>query len=94
MADCIERKTLLRHLDDYISSPPELCYKFEIVKSIEEYVKNQPAANVREDVRGEWLQRRFFSSDVICSLCGTLETNKDSNYKSRFCPHCGARMGV
>lgn len=46
-----------------------------------------------EPVRyGHWVGRRLGSTDVICSKCSTLETNRDSNYKSRFCPNCGAKM--
>lgn len=41
---------------------------------------------------GHWVGRRLGSTDVICSKCSTLETIRDSNYKSRFCPNCGAKM--
>jgi len=55
-----------------------------------EIAHRQPA--IDPERHGEWIQRRFGSSDVICSECNTLQTNHDSSYKSRFCPHCGARM--
>ena len=51
-----------------------------------------PAADVVGVKHGRWINRRFGSADVICSECRTLETNRDSNYKSRFCPNCGAKM--
>ena len=51
-----------------------------------------PTADVVEVKHGRWINRRFGSADVICSECRTLETNRDSNYKSRFCPNCGAKM--
>ena len=43
-------------------------------------------------VHAEWIKRSFISADVFCSECHTLETTKDSNYKSKYCPHCGAKM--
>lgn len=41
---------------------------------------------------GRWERVRFGSTDVFCSECNRLETTRDSNYKSRYCPYCGAKM--
>lgn len=51
-----------------------------------------PSADVVPVVHAKWVKRSFVSSDVFCSECHTLETTKESNYKSRYCPHCGAKM--
>lgn len=42
--------------------------------------------------RGRWVERFGIKGQVCCSECGTLEKATDSNYKSRSCPNCGARM--
>lgn len=63
-------------------------------------LNNLPAADVRENVRGEWLPMKRFGGekgqtpDVMCSVChapalwlGTLGC-----IRSNYCPNCGADM--
>ena len=62
-----------------------------------------PSADVRENVRGEWLNTTS-GEHYKCSQCGTLapiwidesnscEYDKDiSEWLSDFCPNCGADM--
>lgn len=58
------------------------------------FVENIPAADVRENVVGEWIQHYETTSDKEtlpygweCSLCGRWEMEKQP-----FC-NCGAQMG-
>ena len=64
-----------------------------------EMLKNEPAADVRENVRGEWIEADLDKNFIICSAC------KNAGYKDRmawrpeyaakyfnFCPNCGADM--
>lgn len=48
-----------------------------------------PAANVRENVKGEWL--RTPTAWFYCSVCGE-EPPDETNARTRFCPNCGADM--
>ena len=77
--------------DDYISVT---------IRSAMEAVKEQPTADVRENVRGAWLPMKRFGGekgqtpDVMCSVChapalwlGTLGC-----IRSNYCPNCGADM--
>lgn len=57
-------------------------------------VKSMPSADVAPVIHAKWVKRSFVSSDVFCSECRTLEKFGDSNYKSRYCPHCGAKMDL
>ena len=41
---------------------------------------------------GRWNDRPAVKGQVYCSECGTVEKSTDSNYKSRRCPNCGAKM--
>ena len=52
-----------------------------------------PAANVREDVQGEWIfkQSYFGTDECNCSLCGQFLSTRIGE-RMPFCPHCGARM--
>lgn len=59
--------------------------KSEIIGVIEE----QPVADVRENVRGEWtmLDPDEYLLPFRCSHC-----NRNSENKYDFCPNCGADM--
>ena len=73
--------------DDYISVT---------IRSAMEAVKEQPTADVRENVRGEWIRRDsryvgWISFD--CSVCGeTLELDRETSNDFKYCPFCGADM--
>lgn len=52
---------------------------------------NAPTADVRENVRGEWIDK-ITDYDVLeqeCSMCGYIEYVVN---KPNFCPNCGAKM--
>ena len=63
---------------------------------IEMYINNQPTADVRENVRGEWIRRDsryvgWISFD--CSVCDeTLELDRETSNDFKYCPFCGADM--
>lgn len=70
------------------------------VRRVEVVIDNQPTADVRENVKGEWLPMKRFGGetgqtpDVMCSVChapalwlGTLGC-----IRSNYCPNCGADM--
>ena len=61
---------------------------------IEMYINNQPTADVRENVRGEW--RTTYLDHIAmgerpkilyCSIC-----NQCIAYPTNYCPNCGADM--
>ena len=61
-----------------------------------EWIKEMPTADVRENVRGEWIRRDsryvgWISFD--CSVCGeTLELDRETSNDFKYCPFCGAEM--
>ena len=55
-------------------------YAIECIKTVNE----QPTADVRENVRGEW--RRIING-VQCQKCGHVQDDTTD-----FCPFCGADM--
>ena len=66
---------------------------------ITHYVSRMPTADVRENVRGEWLSKNldnFRKYEVICSVCGARFIGNydayDEPYDFNFCPNCGADM--
>ena len=51
-----------------------------------------PAANVREDVQGEWEP-----GNPVCPVCGEnkfkgLDADIWADWQPPFCPNCGAKM--
>ena len=71
-------------------------------RAIEQTVKEQPTADVRENVRGEWrdcdgnpveLNLGSPTRSCWCSKCGAWLTASDEYYViGKFCPNCGADM--
>lgn len=60
------------------------------INQVVNFITEQPTADVKEVVRGEWgvkndeqLGLQWFN----CSICGRFEFNN-----SDFCPHCGSSM--
>ena len=78
------------HTEDYV---PYVHYE-DMVKC----VSNMPTADVRENVKGEWVEEPFMydvdskgrpmmSISIYCSAC-----KEEVDEKTNFCPHCGAEM--
>lgn len=64
-------------------------------------VDNQPTADVRENVRGEWEHWGSPFSDesevidtIVCSVCGArfIEPKDETKGEYNYCPNCGAQM--
>ena len=66
----------------------------EVKKIFDEIIDLQPTADVRENVRGEWISemvecsRENYDLVFYCSVCGVSNDWRRTN----FCPHCGADM--
>ena len=56
----------------------------------------QPAADVAEVVHGRWyMLDDCANAGLYCSACGRRVHREEFAYKklrSKYCPHCGARM--
>ena len=59
-----------------------------------DFVSNIPAADVRENVKGEWV--RCDKHIVKCPKCGNFLDMRGVNAgrgDANFCPNCGAQIG-
>lgn len=56
----------------------------------EEFIDNAPTADVRENVKGEWIFPYGDKKYKRCSACG--KTFYSIPATSNFCPNCGADM--
>ena len=59
----------------------------EGVQFVLECIDNVPTADVRENVRGEWVDT---THGLKCSACGTFQVYGSRYFK--YCPVCGAEM--
>ena len=72
----------------------------KISEAIMAQIDAQQTANVRENVKGEWIKRiDHLDYGLIefegfeCSLCGVKIWKDDyENVEFKFCPNCGADM--
>lgn len=55
-------------------------------------VGRAPAADVEPVKHGRWIERTTTKGQVFCSECLTIQKVSDSNYRTRRCPNCGAKM--
>ena len=57
--------------------------------AIDAIIENEPTADVRENVHGEWIS--YCYQNLKCSKCGYVIADSDvSEY--HYCPNCGAEM--
>ena len=88
MKEYVEKKVIIDHLERAI---------FGADRKIEKWVNQMPAADVREDVHGEWIVSRTdrgwngaeFPTHCKCTRCSFEVPYQDKN---NFCPYCGAQM--
>lgn len=93
----IEREALLKALGEEPKNWTESDRELQEVQDWREFrsmIKSVPAADVEPVRHGRWIERAKVKGQVYCSECATLEKSTDSNYKSRYCPHCGAKMDL
>ena len=83
---------------DYFNSKDRGMFTTGIMQAIDE----QPTADVRENVRGEWIHKYTHESlhdrtGIWCSACGRDALQDSEGYyiedcETDFCPNCGADM--
>ena len=61
-----------------------------------DYIERLPAADVTPVVHGEWyLLDDCANAGLYCSVCSRRVHREEFSYKklrSKYCPHCGAKM--
>lgn len=80
-------------MDDYIKRDDAimLLQLSPTIESAENEIRGYPTADVRENVRGEWIyQNPLFVDTIMCSVCGYNLPSDE--FKTNFCPNCGADM--
>ena len=88
-------------MDDYISREAALTALqdsdlFNTTERQLRAIRELPAADVAEVVHGRWyMLDDCANAGLYCSACGRRVHREEFAYKklrSKYCPHCGARM--
>ena len=80
-ADKIEYEDMLRPCGDGNYEECQIAYR--------DRIDNIPIADVRENVKGEWI--RNDNGTYSCSVCQAW-IPEEQHYYARYCLHCGAEM--
>lgn len=83
MSDYIKREDAINALYEECNKDQSLSCPYQFFDGIERI----PAADVRENVHGEWIDT---GSGEECSVCHEIQYGYDSG--RRFCASCGAIM--
>ena len=86
MSRYIDAEKLMKVLEEDI---PITNNPVEVMASAIAALEEQTPADVRENVKGEWLQDRLVG--WLCSSCRE-HIVLDINKYGKFCPNCGADM--
>lgn len=91
-------------MDDYISRQAAIdaidnCTKFKVtedfytiyINEVEEAIANVPTADIRENVKGEWLADNDREKSMMwrCSVCGRIAYYPPIGSREAFAKHCG-----
>ena len=88
MDDYIKREAFLKTWCESYCRPKQNCRDD---CSFYDAITQFPAADVQENVRGEWKQGTAILNRSICSVCGWW-TDELSTATFNYCPICGADM--
>ena len=94
MAEYIEREAILREIER--REALMVGDKLVSVDAMKSFIKNRPAADVAPVRHGRWyMLDDCANAGLYCSACGRRVHHEEFAYKklrSKYCPHCGARM--
>jgi rubrerythrin len=86
----IDADAFIRFIDcGHLRPPTELCFS---EKDVVDMINKLPAADVRENVHGNWITETNHGLGVHtirCDNCGHCEVSIST---PNFCPNCGADM--
>ena len=55
-------------------------------------ISRVPIADVRENIRGEWIVKKDIINCSVCKRCSWSKSYEDLVRSFNFCPNCGADM--
>lgn len=91
MARYIDAEIAEKNIKETILGASE--FAVDIRNTALECIRRTPTANVKEVVRGGWIEHiNSYENYCECSRCGYIPDSPLD--ETNFCPNCGAEMGV
>ena len=94
MAEYIEREAILREIER--REALMVGDKLVSVYAMKSFIKNRPSADVAPVRHGQWyMLDDCANAGLYCAACRRRVHHEEFAYKklrSKYCPHCGARM--
>lgn len=91
MSDYISRQVAIKAIKGHINFVNADMEGYNMARrQMMELIELLPAADVRENVRGEWIFPYGDKKYKRCSVCGSVFYSIP--YNTNFCPNCGADM--
>ncbi len=96
MTEYIDRESIRKAFQNVIDDPK--CLMF-IAATIEQYIAEEPAADVVPVVHGRWVYNSNYKSWEEMYVCSVYNRNAltGGDYRhelSDYCPNCGAKMDL
>lgn len=90
----IDANLIVKFIQDGLNNPDkEKAFGHDAIEILAEIECNTPTISPDSlRPKGQWIDRPSVKGQVYCSECAMIEKVTDSNYKSRSCPNCGAKM--
>ena len=87
MAEYIKREDAEQEIGRFIGYIDE-----DMIARLKIAIRRIPAANARENVRGEWVPYNALVTDMLCCSECEFSVLPEETEVYRFCPNCGAYM--
>ena len=92
MSDYIEKNRLITAITNCIYGVNGDVITASEKKAIIGTINNQPTADVRENIKGEWIIHNSYGREYLeCPYCRTYFLHEHL-VRNSFCPSCGADM--
>ena len=89
MSDYIKREDAIRQI---VKTSAQNELDIPAIGTVIYILSEMDSADVRENVRGEWIVKKDIINCSVCKRCSWSKSYEDLVRSFNFCPNCGADM--